>query len=96
MILEPVLCPDCSSDDIVRHGRSSAGKDRYKCRNQECRRSTFIRSYTYRGYLPEVKEQITEMALNGSGIRDTARVLKISPTTVIESLKKSSSLECDQ
>jgi transposase-like protein len=28
------------------------------------------------------------MAVNGSGIRDTARVLKISPTTVIESLKK--------
>jgi len=28
------------------------------------------------------------MAVNGSGIRDTARVLKISPTTVIEELKK--------
>ncbi|WP_390631491.1 IS1-like element transposase [Leptothermofonsia sichuanensis] len=31
------------------------------------------------------------MALNGSGIRKTARVLKISPTTVIEELKKRSS-----
>jgi len=29
------------------------------------------------------------MAVNGSGIRDTARVLEISPTTVIEALKKS-------
>lgn len=28
------------------------------------------------------------MAINGSGIQDTARVLKISPTTVIEELKK--------
>jgi IS1 transposase/InsA-like protein len=28
------------------------------------------------------------MRLNGSGIRDTARVLKISPTTVIKTLKK--------
>ncbi|MEP0891958.1 MULTISPECIES: IS1-like element transposase [unclassified Leptolyngbya] len=27
------------------------------------------------------------MAVNGSGIRDTARVLGISPTTVIEELK---------
>jgi transposase-like protein len=26
--------------------------------------------------------------LNGSGIRDIARVLKISPTTVIEEIKK--------
>jgi transposase-like protein len=31
-----------------------------------------------------------DMALNGSGIRDTARVLKISPTTVITELKKKS------
>lgn len=29
--------------------------------------------------------------MNGNGIRDTARVLKISPTTVIEALKKSAS-----
>ena len=28
------------------------------------------------------------MALNGSGIRDTARVLRVSPTTVINTLKK--------
>lgn len=28
------------------------------------------------------------MAINDSGIRDTARVLKISQTTVIETLKK--------
>ena len=88
MVLEPILCPGGSSDDVVRHGRSSAGKPRYKCRNQDCQRSTFIHNYTYRGYLPEVKQQITEMALNGSGIRDTARVLRISPTTVIEELKK--------
>jgi transposase-like protein len=38
-----------------------------------------------------VKQQICDMAMNGSGIRDTARVLKISPTTVIEALKKRSS-----
>lgn len=40
------------------------------------------------GYLAQVKQQISDMAVNGSGIRDTARVLKISPTTVIEELKK--------
>jgi len=31
---------------------------------------------------------MVEMALNGSGIRDTARVLGVSPTTVITTLKK--------
>lgn len=90
MILEPVLCPTCQSSDVVRHGPSAEGKPRYKCRNRECQRCTFILNYTYRGRLPEVKQQIGDMALNGSGIRDTARVLKISPSTVIEELKKSS------
>jgi transposase-like protein len=38
--------------------------------------------------LPEIKEQIIDMALNGNDIRDTARVLKISTDTVINELKK--------
>jgi transposase-like protein len=46
------------------------------------------RTVSYQGHLPEVKQQIVEMALNSSGIRDTARVLKISPSTVIKELKK--------
>jgi transposase-like protein len=87
MVLEPILCPDCGSDDVVKHGRSGAGTQRYKCRNPECERSTFIRTYAYRAYLLEIKQQITDVALKGSGIRDTARVLNISPATVIETLK---------
>ena len=90
MVLEPVLCPSCQGRDVVKHGSSAEGKPRYRCRNQECERCTFILNYTYRGYLPEVKQQIADMAVNGSSIRDTARVLKISPTTVIEELKKRS------
>jgi insertion element IS1 protein InsB len=31
---------------------------------------------------------VIDLALNGSGIRDTARVLRMSPTTVIAVLKK--------
>ena len=42
----------------------------------------------YKGRAPAIKEQIVDMSLNGSGIRDTARVLKISTTTVINTLKK--------
>lgn len=90
MVLEAVLCPTCGNDDVVKHGQSSSGNQRYKCRNPECHRSTFMREYAYRGHLPEVKQQIADMAVNGSGIRDTARVLRISPTTVIEELKKRS------
>jgi transposase len=73
---------------VVKHGQSGEGKQRYKCRNSECSRCTFIREYAYRGYLPEVKQQIADMAINGSETRDTARVFKISRTTVTETLKK--------
>jgi transposase-like protein len=89
MVLEPINCPDCHSIDVVKYGRSAAGKQRYCCRNSTCPRRSFILNFSYRGRLLEVKQQISDMAINGSGIRDPARVLKISPTTVIETLKKS-------
>nr|WP_068820133.1 IS1-like element transposase [Phormidesmis priestleyi] len=91
MILEPVKCLTCDSINIIKHGKTAEGKQRYKCRNSECTRHSFVLEYSYRGYLPAVKQQISDMAMNGSRIRDTAHVLKISPTTVIEELKKRSS-----
>lgn len=94
MVLIPVRCPHCGSDQVVKRGKTENGKQRYLCQHQNCFTKTFILDYTYLGYLPEVKEQIVDMALNGSGIRDTARVLQISTTTVINELKKKeSSLE---
>jgi insertion element IS1 protein InsB len=62
----------------------------YGGENSSCSRQTFLATYIYQGRLPEIKEQMVDMAMNGSGIRDTARVLHISPTTVIETLKKKS------
>ena len=96
MVLEPIHCPDCDGIEVIKHGTTAAGKQRYRCQNQACSRSSFIREYSYQGYLPEVKRQISDMAINGSGIRDTARVLGISPTTVIEELKKRSSTTSSQ
>jgi transposase-like protein len=88
MVTEAVHCPTCGSIDIYRHGYSATGKNRYICRNRECTRKTFIIDYTNKGYLLGVKQQIVDMAMNGSGIRDTGRVLGISTTTVIKELKK--------
>jgi transposase-like protein len=42
----------------------------------------------YAGQSPDIKQQIVDMAMNASGIRDTARVLHVSPTTVLKELKK--------
>ncbi len=89
MITQVLHCPYCQGIDIVKHGMSPEGKQCYRCRAclEGCGR-TFLLEYTYAGQSPEVKQQIVEMAMNASGIRDTARVLHVSPTTVINALKK--------
>ena len=37
--------------------------------------------YRYKAYEPGIKQRVVDMALNASGVRDTARVLKISKGT---------------
>ena len=89
MLTQVRHCPYCQGTDIVRHGTTPEGKQRYRCR--ACllgRGRTFLLEYTYAGQSLEVKRQIVDMAMNASGIRDTARGLHISPTTVISELKK--------
>ena len=88
MVLIPVLCPHCHSDQVIKGGKTKAGQQRYKCQNADCPHYCFQLDLLYKGRSPEIKEQIVDMGLNGSGIRDTARVLKISPTTVINEIEK--------
>ena len=88
MISHALHCPHCQGTDIVRHGTTRQGKQRYRCRETRCAGRTFLLKYVYPGQSPEVKRQIIDMAMNSSGIRDTARVLHVSPTTVIKELKK--------
>ena len=86
---EKIHCPTCNGDNIGKAGYSTRGVQRYRCRSESCPTKTFMLNYQYKAYEPGVKEQLVEMAINGSGIRDTARVLKISKGTVISTLKKS-------
>src|SRR5262245_20657912 len=90
MIMQVLHCPNCQGTDIVRHGRTRQGKQRYRCQENSCKGRTFLLDYTYAGHSAEIKQQIVDMAMNASGIRDTARVLHVSPTTVIKELKKKS------
>jgi transposase-like protein len=88
MIIQVLHCPNCQGTDIIRHGEIRQGKQRYRCRKQRCAGRTFLPEYAYAGQSPEVKQQIIDMAMNASGIRDTARVLHISPNTVLAELIK--------
>ena len=88
MAAEVVQCPHCQGREVVKYGTASNGKERFRGQRAEHCGRTFIRAYTYPGRTPEVKRQIVEMTLNGSGVRDIARVLHISPSTVIGELKK--------
>ncbi len=49
----------------------------------------FQLAYCYEARKPGVKDQITEMAFKGAGVRDTPRTLKIGINTVIRTLKNS-------
>jgi transposase-like protein len=88
MVLVPVACPYCHRDHVIKGGKTATGKQRYRCQQIDGSHRSFVLDPVYKGRLPQIKEQVLDMALNGSGIRDTARVLKISPTTVINELKK--------
>ena len=87
MIMQVLHCPCCHGTDIIRHGKTRQGKQRCCCREKRCAGRTFLLEYAYAGQSPEVKQQIVDMAMNASGIRDTARVLHISPNTVMAELK---------
>src|SRR6266511_2011910 len=88
MVLQVLHCPHCHGTDIVRHGTTRQGKQRYRCRACPERGRTFLLEYTYAGQSAAIKEQKINMAMNASGIRDTARVLHVSPSTVLKELKK--------
>ena len=91
-----IRCPACQNTDVIKHGITAQGKQRYRCTHPSCPYQTFLVEYSHHGRVPEVKQQILEMTLNGSGIRDIARVRPISPTTVLEELKKSASAPAHQ
>jgi transposase-like protein len=88
MVFLPVRCPYGQSEQVIKGGQTDTGKQRYRCHNPACSHQSFLLDSAYKGRSPQIKQQVSELSLKGSGVRDTARVLGISPTTVIQELKK--------
>jgi transposase-like protein len=87
---QTIHCFHCQSTDLQKNGKSPEGTQRWYCK--VCKKY-FRLEYQYNACKPEVKAQITEMTLNGSGVRDIGRVLGISKDTVCSDLKKNSKNE---
>jgi transposase-like protein len=74
-----ILCPHCNTSDLQKNGRRPSGIQYWRC--CACKKSFQLERYNARK--PGIKEQITELTLNSSGVRDISRTLKIKKNTVI-------------
>jgi transposase-like protein len=88
MVLIPVRCPYCQSEQVSRGGQTDTGKQRSRCHTPACSHQSFRLASASKGRSPAIKQQVSDLSLKGSGGRDTARGLGISPTTVSQELKK--------
>ena len=86
MTVVPGPCPQCQSPVVVTYGTQPNGTQCDRCQNPDCARRILLLAYPDKGRLPEVKRQMVDLTLHGSGVRDMVRVLGVSAATVIETL----------
>lgn len=75
------ICPNCKSNNVVKNGFTANKKQQFICKSCKNR---FIDFYTYKAYNHWVNKRIVQFTKEGLGIRSTARVLKISTTTLLK------------
>ncbi len=92
MVLVPIKCPHCGSENVRKNGTSQNGKQRYMCCNSSCPHKTFIENYTYNACAPDTRSRILFATVNGNGTRAIARMLGIAKDTVTETLRSVESL----
>ena len=78
-------CPYCLCAKVVGNGKKSSGAHNYLCKG--CGKQ-FQKHYLYWACDKKVKDQILPMLLRGSGVRDCAVVLGISPNAVLRHLTR--------
>jgi transposase-like protein len=81
MAFIPVRCRSCQSEAVIKGGKTDTGNQRSRCPHPACAQQSFLLASASQGRAPQSKQQVIEMRRNGSGVRDTARVLGRSPTT---------------
>ncbi len=77
-------CKYCGKD-CIKNGKEKNGQQRIKCKH--CNKSQQA-NYIYHAYDQDLNNNIIALTKEGVGIRSTARLLGISPTTLIDRIKK--------
>ncbi|MGE6355549.1 IS1 family transposase [Flavobacterium sp. NPDC079362] len=72
---------DVCGGKLIKHGFTSSGKARFKC--SKCNK-TIVEYYTSNAYKSNTNKKIIQLTKEGLGIRSTARILKISTTTLLK------------
>jgi len=78
------ICSSCNSNNIVMNGLTSAGKQKYRCRDCGCYRTL----HTTQFYTPERREEILRSYKERASLRGTRRVYKVAVSTVLRWLEK--------
>jgi len=76
-------CSNCvgNNTEFIKYGKTACDKQRYQCKN--CKKTSVLK-YTYNAYKPNINSKIIQFTKEGLGIRSTARILKISVTTLLK------------
>lgn len=75
-----VKCKFCS-EKCVKNGFQNNGCQRYKCIKSNKKQQDY---YKYNAYRSDINQNIVIFTKEGLGIRSTARILKISTTTLLK------------
>jgi IS1 family transposase/transposase-like protein len=75
-----IKCNFCNGK-CIKNGLQSNGNQRYKC--CVCKKRQQI-EYSYNAYKKDINQEIVLFTREGLGIRSTARILKISATTLLK------------
>ena len=72
-------CKYCGGT-CVKDGTQVNGRQRYKCKSCHRKQQAL---YSYNAYQKGINGEIVTLTKEGVGIRNTARILNISPTTLL-------------
>ncbi len=87
MITLQITCRHCGSENIVRNGMTSNGKQRYLCK--DCSKNSRENPQP-NGYTEQKREEILSAYHERSSLRGLSRTFGVSRNTVTNWLEKSS------